>query len=173
MGKVVFDRERLQGIKRLLMDFKKKTSARATVLFHESGQPVAYSLSGKVPVEAMTALISGAFAASKEFFRLMGEGDVDSIVLEGKEHSLYAVRLKESFLAFVLFSQRETRLGIVKLHVSQLKKALSERLEGVEEPPEAPAGDLELEEMLEEREDGRIEEIIDMLKKEIEGGLKD
>ena len=177
-----FSKEQAEEIRTALRDFRGKTQVSAVVLVHVSGQVVFSSTLESMPVELLGALMAGIFAAVKEFFRLSGLEDASTLLVEGKEVSVFSFRLNQQFFAFAVFRTRDVRMGVLKLAVAQIKKRLQPLLEGVS-MREVVTGFLskKTDEDVVSQADGvgeappsaGIDELVNLLREEIERGLKE
>ncbi len=178
MAVVGINEQQMSVIRKALMNFKSKTGALASVLSHSSGLIVAYSMTDQLPIEALSALMAGLFAASREFFGLLGKSLTGSIMMEGDKFSVYATHITDDFLFFVVFPTDQVRLGVLKLHIGQIRRKLSPVLSELDTTvfswsvkPAKKADSTEDVRSSEKPLGGGIDSIIEKLKEELEKGL--
>ena len=177
MAVVGINEQQMSAIRKALMNFKSKTGALASVLSHNSGLIVAYSMTDQLPIEALSALMAGLFAASREFFGLLGKSLTGSIMMEGDKFSVYATHITDEFLFFVVFPTDQVRLGVLKLHIGQIRRKLSPVLSELDTTvfsqwsvKSSKKADSK-EETTESPSSGGIDSIIEKLKEELEKGF--
>ncbi len=179
MEVVGLSEEQMGQLKRLLMDFRNKSGASLVVLAHISGQIVGFSSNRKLPVDAMAALMAGIFSAVQELFSLSGLSGANTVLMEGSGVSVYAFKVSGDTFAFVLYPTDEVRFGVLKLHVSQFRKKILPIVESMDVSRavgdflsgKVPEEVVEKADRPPERES--LDDIISLLKKEIEEGLSE
>ncbi|BAT72137.1 hypothetical protein TST_1350 [Thermosulfidibacter takaii ABI70S6] len=193
MNVVGIDENQLNNIRKALLDFKSKTGTLASVLSHSSGLIIAYSMNQQLPIEALSALMAGLFAASKEFFVLLGRSTAGSIIMEGEKFTVYATKITDDFLFFVVFPTDQVRFGVLKLHISQFKRKVEPILAELDKSvfPKLTLGSVsfdvaegtdqavsdavpaESQETEKQEKEASLDDLINLIKKELEQGLKE
>ena len=88
------------------------------------GEPVSNSL------EAISALIAGSFAATKEMARLLGEDEFTIMFHQGASDSIQLQLIGERTLLAVLFDER-TNLGLVRFYAQESSRRIDKVLSDV------------------------------------------
>jgi predicted regulator of Ras-like GTPase activity (Roadblock/LC7/MglB family) len=111
--------------------FLELSGARCTLLIDREGHLV--TRRGEPftsPLEAISALVAGSFAATKEMARLLGESEFTIMFHQGARDSIQLQLVGERALLAVLFDQR-TNLGMVRFYAQETGKKLAAILTGV------------------------------------------
>ncbi len=106
-----------------------KSSARAVYLTDRGGNLIAQQTTRQMPLEDnLVALIAGAFFASQQAAKILGEKEFDTMTERGKECSLFVRSLEGDHLVIVIFGV-ETNAGLVKLFVDEAARAINPQLQ--------------------------------------------
>ena len=65
--------------------------------------------------DLIAALVSGAFAATKELALALGEDEFEAIFQQGHKNSIFITSVSEEVILLAIFSQ-ETNAGLVKMY---------------------------------------------------------
>jgi predicted regulator of Ras-like GTPase activity (Roadblock/LC7/MglB family) len=107
-----------------IADFVVQADAAEALLTDNTGNVLAQRSDRDAgTVQTIAALCSGAFCATKELAKLVGERTFLSISHQGEEKCIYVRSLADQFLLLVLFG-RGTTEGLVKLYVRHLAETL-------------------------------------------------
>lgn len=99
-----------------LEDFLQNAEAQAVLLCDRGGNILLCS--GNYPGESMdlvSALVAGAFAATKELAAVLGEKEFTAIFHQGTKTSIFISAIGDEVLLLALFSD-ETNAGLVKMY---------------------------------------------------------
>jgi predicted regulator of Ras-like GTPase activity (Roadblock/LC7/MglB family) len=102
-----------------------KSGARAIYLTDRGGNLIVQHTNRAIPLEDnLVALIAGAFFASQQAARILGESEFDAMTEKGKNTSLYVSSLEGDHLIIVIFGE-ETNPGLVKLFVNESSRTIN------------------------------------------------
>ena len=131
------DVERLDGE---LDAFLELSNAKCALLVDKEGHLVTRRgepiTSGSV--DAITALIAGSFAATREMARLLGEQEFTVLFHQGQRDSIQLQLIGNRTLLAVLFDER-TNLGLVRFYGQETARNLEQILVEIAERPSAGA----------------------------------
>ena len=111
-------------IKRDLDDFLSNSEARTVLLCDRGGNVIADS--GENVADSMdlvSALVAGAFAATKELAMVMGEKEFSAIFHQGENTSIFMSSVGEEVLLFSLYSD-DTNAGLVKMYALTVSRKI-------------------------------------------------
>ena len=109
-------------ITRDLDEYLNNSEARSALLCDRGGNVIVSS--GDSISDAMdmvSALVAGAFAATKELAIILGEEEFSAIFHQGSNLSIFISAVGEEVLLFTLFSD-ETNAGLVKMYASTVTR---------------------------------------------------
>ena len=102
-----------------------KSAARAVYLTDRGGNLITMHTNQEVPLEDnLVALIAGAFFASQQAARILGEEEFNSMSERGKTTSLYVRVLDADHLIITIFGD-DTNHGLVKLFIEESTKLIN------------------------------------------------
>lgn len=124
-----------------------KSNARAIYLTDRGGNLIAQHANKTIPLEDnLVALIAGAFFASQQAAKILGESDFDAMTEKGKDVSLFVRSLEGDHLIIVIFGD-DTNHGLIKLFVNeaarQMNPMIHQMLHGGGEPAPATAFEMD------------------------------
>jgi predicted regulator of Ras-like GTPase activity (Roadblock/LC7/MglB family) len=145
---VVIYEEDARELAERLDAFLKASRANLVILIDRSGQIIAErGYSRKREIEELAALAAGAFAATEQVARLIGEDSFTVLFHQGEERNIHLSVVGESALMLTAFDDRTT-LGLVRLYAGEAAQGLlpiMERIQGRHVRPILPdLGDREL-----------------------------
>ena len=118
----VLQHDEYEQIKRDLDEYLNHSEARSAFLCDRggniivsSGDPVSESM------DMVSALVAGAFAATKELATLLGEDEFSAIFHQGENVSIFISSVGEEVLLLTLFSD-ETNPGLVKMYATTISR---------------------------------------------------
>lgn len=119
-----------------------KANARAIYLTDRGGNLITQHTNRSIPLEDnLVALIAGAFFASQQAAKILGEGEFDAMTEKGKETSLFVRSLEGDHLIIVIFGN-DTNHGLVKLFANEAARHINpmivQMLSGAGPRQEAP-----------------------------------
>ncbi|MFG0320017.1 MAG: roadblock/LC7 domain-containing protein [Planctomycetota bacterium JB042] len=128
-GRLVFYEEHMVLVDRILAEFLKKAGARSAYLIDKDGHLITKSAeSAEIDPDTISALVAGAFAATKEMARLLGEQEFSALFHQGERDNIQLSLIADRAILTVLFDD-STTLGMVRLYVSEAVRRLTEVLE--------------------------------------------
>ncbi len=92
-------------------------------LFAESGRP------DRMEATTLCALAAGAFAATHELARRLGQTDFVALYHEGSAANILLSALAQETLLIVVFDTSKTNIGLVRYYVQQTSVELNRRLD--------------------------------------------
>lgn len=110
--------EDARRIESALTRFLGQAAARTTLLVDRNGQLLASA--GEPPAfdhVAFASLTAADFSANDQLARMLGEPEFGALVHQGARESLYLADVARRVILVVLFDNRATTLGLVKLRV--------------------------------------------------------
>ena len=112
----VLKHEEYNQIKQDLDEFLDNSEARTALLLDRGGNIIISSgNSVSDSIDMVSALVAGAFAATKELATLLGEKEFSNIFHQGSKTSIFISSVGEEVLLLALFSD-ETNAGLVKMY---------------------------------------------------------
>ncbi|MGQ9730682.1 MAG: roadblock/LC7 domain-containing protein [Candidatus Zipacnadales bacterium] len=142
MEPVIIYEEDARDLAERLDAFLRSSRASLVILIDRSGQIISErGYSRKREAEELAALAAGAFAATEQVARLIGEDSFTVLFHQGEERNIHLSVVGETALMLTAFDDRTT-LGLVRLYASQATQALlpiMERIASRRARPELPA----------------------------------
>lgn len=142
--RLVFYTRDVQRIESELDGFLELSGARSAFLIDKEGHMVTRrGEMVKNSLEAISALIAGSFAATREMARLLGESQFSTLFHQGQRDSIQVTLVGERALFATVFDGR-TNLGLVRYYATETASHLAEILHEMLTRPvteAAPAGD--------------------------------
>lgn len=135
--------------------FLELSKARAVLLIDRDGHLVTRrGESVQTSEDAVSALVAGSFAATKEMARLLGESEFSVMFHQGQRDSIQLQLVGERTLLAVLFDDR-TNLGLVRFYAQEtgarlqavMQEIASEEREGTLSGDFSSAGEAALDEL--------------------------
>lgn len=122
--RLVFYKADIEKIDRILTEFLKLSQARCALLVDKEGHLVTRAgLTEAVDLDTISALVAGAFAATKEMAKHLGEEEFSVLFHQGKKDSIHLTLIGERTLLTVIFDERTT-IGMVRLYANEAAKKL-------------------------------------------------
>ena len=142
--RLVFYTRDVQKIEGELDGFLELSGARSAFLIDKEGHMVTRrGETVKNSLEAISALIAGSFAATREMARLLGEAQFSTLFHQGQRDSIQVTLVGERALFATVFDGR-TNLGLVRYYATETAGKLGEILNEMLTRPvseSAPPGD--------------------------------
>ncbi len=118
--------EASQQLDEILDDLVKQAEADAAFLCDRGGNIIARrAVARYAQEENFAALASGAFFASLEMARLVGESEFHSMLQQGQKKSIYMQKSPGDMLLVVVFGVASNP-GLIKLHTGQTVQKLGQ-----------------------------------------------
>lgn len=133
--RLVFYKNDIDKIDKVLNEFLKLSQARCALLIDKEGHLVTKAgLTESVDVDTISALVAGAFAATKEMARHLGEKDFSVLFHQGKKDSIHLTLIGDRTLLTIIFDERTT-IGMVRLYANETAKKLAKVFETAGQSP--------------------------------------
>jgi predicted regulator of Ras-like GTPase activity (Roadblock/LC7/MglB family) len=123
--RLIFYKNDIDKIDRVLNEFLKLSQARCALIIDKEGHLVTRAgLTESVDVDTISALVAGAFAATKEMARHLGEEEFSVLFHQGKKDSIHLTLIGDRTLLTIIFDERTT-IGMVRLYANEAAKKLA------------------------------------------------
>jgi predicted regulator of Ras-like GTPase activity (Roadblock/LC7/MglB family) len=127
--RLVFYRDDIRTINRLLREFLRLSGAKCVLLVDKEGHMVTkQGVTRSLDMDTISALVAGSFAATQEMARLLGEEEFSVLFHQGKTDNIQLSLVGERTLLTVIFDDATT-IGMVRLYASETAKRLGELFE--------------------------------------------
>jgi predicted regulator of Ras-like GTPase activity (Roadblock/LC7/MglB family) len=124
--RLVFYKDLIDQIDRVLLEFLRKTGARSAFLVDKDGHLITRTgAEGGFDADTISALVAGAFAATKEMAKLLGEREFSALFHQGAHDNIQLSLVADRAILTILFDD-STTLGMVRLYVSEAVKRLTD-----------------------------------------------
>ncbi len=118
------DVERINGV---LLAFVKKSNAQCCVVIDKEGHMVAkQGFLAKIDSSALSALVAGSFASTREVAKLLGEQEFRVLFHQGAAHSIHITLVGERTLQVAVFPS-DVKPGMIGV----LSKELANQMHGI------------------------------------------
>ena len=125
-NRLVFYEDLVRDVNRVLREFLKLSGAKCAFLIDLEGHMVTRQGSTtSIDMDAISALVAGSFAATKEMARILGEEEFSVLFHQGKKDNIQLSLVGDRTLLTVIFDD-STTVGMVRLYASQTGKRLGE-----------------------------------------------
>lgn len=122
----------LEKIDKLLKELVDITNAKYILLVEKSGQKIASAGEDNPNAMALSALVAGAFAATYQIAKLLGEREFRMMFQKGEHDNIFISLLDTQDLLTVVFDDRTT-LGMIKLKTQQMSEKISKVIKDMHE----------------------------------------
>src|SRR5882672_4943862 len=124
--RLVFYKEDIEVIGKTLSVFLRNANAQCALLVDKDGHLVTKEgESSTYDMDTISALVAGAFAATKQMAKLLGEEEFSLMFHQGKKDNIQLSLVGERTILAVIFDERTT-LGMVRLYSSQVASKLGQ-----------------------------------------------
>ena len=128
-NRLVFYREEIRAINRLLREFLKLSNAKCALLVDKEGHMITkQGVTRSFDMDTISALVAGSFAATKEMARVLGEDEFSILFHQGKTDNIQLSLVGNRTLLTVIFDDATT-IGMVRLYAAETTKKLTEIFE--------------------------------------------
>jgi predicted regulator of Ras-like GTPase activity (Roadblock/LC7/MglB family) len=134
---LVLTEQGLNNVQAVLLKLQQETNAKYLLLVEKSGQTIASAGDDNPYAMALSALVAGAFASTREIARMLGEAEFKTMFQQGAKLNLFILQLETHDFLTVVFDENST-LGIVKLKSQQLGGELSREIQGMYQVKPSP-----------------------------------
>lgn len=126
MQRLIFYKEDIQLIDKLLSAFLKRSQAKCAILIDKEGHLITmHGDTRTYDMDTICTLLASTFAATREWARLLGEDEFSILFHQGKRDSIQVALVGDRTLLAVIFDDR-TQLGLVRLISNEAAKKLDE-----------------------------------------------
>jgi predicted regulator of Ras-like GTPase activity (Roadblock/LC7/MglB family) len=126
LRRLVFYAADIDRINAVLLAFVKKANAQSALVIDKEGHMVARQGFFKQDTSALSALVSGSFASTREVARLLGEPEFRVLFHQGQGQSIHITLLGERTLCVTVFGSA-IKAGMIQV----LCKELAVQLEAI------------------------------------------
>jgi predicted regulator of Ras-like GTPase activity (Roadblock/LC7/MglB family) len=128
-NRLVFYRDDIRTINRLLREFLRLSGAKCVLLVDKEGHMVTkQGVTRSLDMDTISALVAGSFAATKEMARLLGEEEFSVLFHQGKTDNIQQSLVGNRTLLTVIFDDATT-IGMVRLYANETAKKLTDLFE--------------------------------------------
>jgi len=118
--RLVYYKEDLDQIEKLLDEFLKLSNAKCIFLIDKEGHLITQKgLTQTINPQSLSALVAGAFAATKELARLVGETEFSVMFHQGKKDHIHISLIGDRAISAIVFDEKTT-VGMVNLYSKEL-----------------------------------------------------
>jgi len=158
-NRLVFYREDIRSINRILREFLKLSNAKCALLVDKEGHMITkQGVTRSFDMDTISALVAGSFAATKEMARVLGEDEFSILFHQGKTDNIQLSLVGNRTLLTVIFDD-STTIGMVRLYANETSKRLMEVFEKAKTKSEPPPGE-ELEEDFSNSARSRLDDVL-------------
>ncbi|NUM35697.1 MAG: roadblock/LC7 domain-containing protein [Candidatus Brocadiae bacterium] len=126
LQRLVFYKEDILLIDKLLNTFLKRSQAKCAILIDKEGHMITVHGDTKTyDMDTICTLLASTFAATREWARLLGEEEFSVLFHQGKKDSIQVALVGDRTLLAVIFDER-TQLGLVRLMSNETARKLDE-----------------------------------------------
>jgi predicted regulator of Ras-like GTPase activity (Roadblock/LC7/MglB family) len=125
-GRLVFYRNDLGRIDRVLTEFLRLSGATSVILVDKEGHMI--TRAGKTSTfdqDTVSALVAGSFSATREMARLLGEKEFTALYHQGERDNIQLSLVGDRTILTVMFDD-STTLGMVRLYVNEAVRKLED-----------------------------------------------
>jgi len=144
LRRLVFYAADVDKINAVLLSFIKKANAQCCLVIDREGHLVAkQGFLAKLDSSALSALVAGSFASTREVARLLGEQEFREIFHQGAEHSIHITLVGARTLQIAVFPGT-VKAGMIQVLAKELATQLKALLDAAAaRPPEDQAKESE------------------------------
>ncbi len=133
LQRLVFYKEDVELIDKLLQMFLKRCQAKCAILIDKEGHLITQTgETNTYDLDTVCTLLAGTFAATREWARLLGEDEFSVLFHQGKHDSIQVALIGDRALLAIIFDER-TQLGLVRLMSNEVAKKLEKLFDEAEE----------------------------------------
>jgi predicted regulator of Ras-like GTPase activity (Roadblock/LC7/MglB family) len=124
LDRLVFYKADIDRFDRILRDFINLSKAKCALLVDKEGHMITkQGVTRFVAIDSIAALVAGAFAATREMARLLGEDEFSILFHQGKTDSIQLSLIGDRALLTTIFDD-STTVGMVRLYANEATKSL-------------------------------------------------
>ncbi len=116
----VFYENDIKAIDKLLSKLINEAEAKCALLVNKDGRLITrQGFTNTIDITALSALLAGSFASTKEIARLVGEPEFSVLFHQGKRDHIHINLVGENSILVVIFDDRTT-IGMVRLITKEI-----------------------------------------------------
>ena len=125
-------------IEALMQRALKGAQGKCALLVDKDGHMLArQGFTSSLDTTALSALLAGSFASTKEIARLVGESEFSVLFHQGKKDHIHMSLIGERAILAIIFDDRTT-VGMVRLYAKEVAEALTQILCDAEKSSRGP-----------------------------------
>jgi len=155
---MVIYEEDVVKIEALLSKTLKGSEAKCALLVDKDGHLITkQGFTHSLDTTALSALLAGSFASTKEIARLVGEHEFSVLFHQGKKDHIHMSLIGDRAILAIIFDDRTT-IGMVRLYSKEVAQELTKIINEAGAPENAP-GDSGLEDGFASSAEERLDDI--------------
>ena len=121
---IILSNEDQQDINKILLNMLRSAEAKCALLVGQDGQCISKrGFTKKLDTDALSALIAGSFASTREMAKLVGETDFSVLFHQGAKDHIHNILVDDETILTIIFDDRTT-LGMIRLYSKEAAKKL-------------------------------------------------
>ena len=125
-GAFVIYGEQIDRINAAMLRLIKKAEAKCALLVYKDGHLITrQGFTQSLDTTALSALLAGSFASTREIARLVGEPEFSVLFHQGKRDHIHVSLVRERGILAIVFDDRTT-IGMVRLYARETADRLKE-----------------------------------------------
>ena len=121
--------DQIKQIDQALIRVIKEAEAKCALLVDKDGHLITrQGFTQTLDTTALSALLAGSFASTKEIARLVGEPEFSVLFHQGKRDHIHISLINERTILVVIFDDRTT-IGMIRLYAREVGEALKNIIE--------------------------------------------
>jgi len=138
-SRLIFYREDVDRINRVLEEFLKLSGAKCNILIDKEGHAVTQvGQTTSVNIDTLSALVAASFAATREMAKLLGEEEFTILSHQGKKDHIQLTLIADRCILTTTFDEKTT-VGMVRLYAGEAAKKLNALFAEIADRKESPA----------------------------------
>jgi len=140
---LVIHEDQIEQIDKALIRLIKGAEAKCALLVDKDGYLITrQGFTHSLDTTALSALLAGSFASTKEIARLVGEPEFSVLFHQGRKDHIHLCLIGERTILAVIFDDRTT-IGMVRLYAKEISEDLARILSQPAESTESREGKLD------------------------------
>jgi predicted regulator of Ras-like GTPase activity (Roadblock/LC7/MglB family) len=124
-ARLVFYEDDVQELDAVLDEFTKTSQSKCAIIIDKEGHLVTKrGYTKSINTDALSALVAGSFAATREIAKQLGETEFAVLFHEGKDQHIQVSLVADRALLVIVFDDRTT-LGMIRVTAAQLTEKLA------------------------------------------------
>jgi len=142
---LVIHEDQIEEIDKALIKLIKGAEAKCALLVDKDGYLITrQGFTHSLDTTALSALLAGSFASTKEIARLVGEPEFSVLFHQGRKDHIHLCLIGERTILAVIFDDRTT-IGMVRLYAKEISEDLARILSQAAESRESKESKLDSE----------------------------